>query len=56
MRTLFLPLFLIGAAEPAHAALSHQIVAVAEPSIKALMLAGFVTLTFLAIFLRKKLG
>ena len=56
MRKLFLPLFLIGAAESAHAALSQQIVAVAEPSIKVLMLAGIVTLTFLAIFLRKKLG
>ena len=56
MHKLFLPLFLIGAAESAHAALSQQIVAVAEPSTKALMIAGIITLTLLAVFLRKKLG
>jgi hypothetical protein len=56
MRKLFLPLFLIGAAESAHAALSQQIIAVAEPSTKALMIAGIITLTLLAVFLRKKLG
>ncbi|HEV2045128.1 MAG TPA: hypothetical protein VGQ95_00870 [Chthoniobacterales bacterium] len=56
MRKLFLPLFLIGAAESAHAARSQQIIAVAEPSTKALMIAGIITLTLLAVFLRKKLG
>ena len=56
MRNLFLPLFLIGAAGPVHAALLRQVIAVAEPSTNMLMIAGIVSLTLLAIFLRKKLG
>ena len=56
MHKLFLPLFLIGAATPSHAALSEQTIAVSELSPNTLMVAGIVTLTLLAIFLRKKLG
>ncbi len=55
MRKLLLPLFLIGAAGSVHAALLRQTVAVAEPSANTLMIAGIVSLTLLAIFLRKKL-
>jgi hypothetical protein len=56
MRNLFLALFLIGAAGSVHAALLRQVIAVAEPSTNMLMIAGIVSLTLLAIFLRKKLG
>ena len=56
MRKLFFPLFLVGAATPLHAALSEQTIAVSELSPNTLMVAGIVTLTFLAIFLRVKLG
>ena len=50
MPKLFLILPFIGPIPP------HSYVAMPEPTTKALMIAGIVTLTLLAVFLRKKLG
>lgn len=53
MPMLFLILPFIGWVRPIP---PHFYIAMPEPTAKALMIAGIVTLTFLAVFLRKKLG
>ena len=53
MPKLFLLLSLISLTRPGFA---HVYMAVPEPTTKSLMNAGIITLTLLAIFLRKKLG
>ena len=56
MHKLFLSLLLNSAGWPVLTPQPREIVAVAEPSISALVIAGIISLTALAIFLRKKFG